>query len=280
MNYLYLLLALWLIPEEHFWVVNEPKNVYSKTLQRMLHRGDRITNKDSIRFSSSASVLVMAGPLGVMTRSATQESGKPQSKALGTWVAIKDAVLPMKVTGSMKARSGILTSRTEVGAFFERFGTYKEPLLILDTFQVPISTAILPDTAKQYFYLSYSLNGEVINKKIDMLWQNKSLFLTLNEQLFFVDGRYGGSDFIGPAQLHFFDSKSGSSTALSTFFIRYARIEELATDICQISQAMDVQVKNMSEIHQEQVFGYLRLFYGQFDELHFKVKYFPLIKCP
>ncbi|HLW30381.1 MAG TPA: hypothetical protein VKX29_05955 [Brumimicrobium sp.] len=151
---------------------------------------------------------------------------------------------------SISSRSGAIVNALDFNKHFE--GNY----LILNKIEVPVSAENFPQNEHNFFFVSFSYEGEKIMKRLPI---GDGVLILDQKQIFVVDGEEIPA-FNTPMHLYYRDAELKENKALSSFNAVFPNQELLKKEVDVI---IDEYKDATPEKQYEQVRGYIDEFYGK-----------------
>lgn len=148
---------------------------------------------------------------------------------------------------NISSRSGGLNNLIDLKNHFD--GNY----LVLERSELKISDESFPMNDKAFFFLSYSYNGETINKKLS---HDGDKLILSKEEIFKIDGKAIDVDELEKVELAYLSDKS--KTPINTFKLVSPNTETILPEIQIINEEISDDSKRVEEIT-----SYLNEYYGK-----------------
>ncbi len=196
----------------------------------------------------SGDFFVAGTPLNFETQ---QSRAAIVSKAKGRFVlspSSKGKVKLLPAANNVSSRAGALINLIDVKNHFS--GDY----LVIGKMELEIGEEAFPQNESNFFYLTYSHDGETIRKKLNA--SGNKLILNKDE-IFMIDGE---SIPVKKCEMTLFYREGKTSKTISTFSPVFPNLEELKTEVQII---IDEFTDKENEIKIDEITAYLNEFYGK-----------------
>lgn len=218
---------------------------------------DKIFDTTKITFSSRTdNMLVLHSTKGTLTIKPMQKDEEKSE----LYCYVKENILPVRKPSS--TRSPI---------FFDNTSDFKEyfslsPFLLLPNNTFYFNPNIFNISSNSFFYIRYTLNGELINKKLKSV-DNK--FIINKHELFTVDGESVDPLLAKDFKLYYFTKTDTeqNSELLSEIVFSLPDIEEFKGEVNLIKSLLTH--KNEVEVNEE-VLNFIYAKYGNYEEKELK----------
>jgi hypothetical protein len=159
---------------------------------------------------------------------------------------------------SISSRSGAIVNELDFNRHFE--GDY----LILNRVEIPVSPQNFPQNEKNFFFVSYELEGEKIMKRLSIGEGN----IVLDQKEIFTIDEKDITPFSTLMHLYYRDAGQKENKALASFHAVFPNQDLLRKEVAVI---LDEYKDATPESQYEQVKGYINEFYGKPFEPNLKM---------
>ncbi|MBN9382168.1 MAG: hypothetical protein J0H74_15475 [Chitinophagaceae bacterium] len=275
-----MMLFLWLFlmrQPDAYIVVYSRGEIHQQTVAgNRIVQGSRIRPDDRLFFMSADAYARVAGKEGTYQLANNHDSRKtPVTGELGQLV--REILIPTTISGDMRTRGGTITNWPEAESFFARFNDSARPMLLIDKRQITISSSLVPDTGRCFFYLSYRRDKDTINKRLPWTTTGKSLQIVFDRRLFEVDGRDMGTSQLPQTNISFYNGLRHESTRLANMWVRYVSFSFLQPELCLVRAALSGNPGGANP--DTMLLNYITVYYGQPDEDQFTHYWYPILNC-
>lgn len=254
-------------------IINKPQGVYLKRINGYVKQGQIIQKEDEFQFMNTRSTLKVKGKGKIYEISKdfnplnqTRNSDSPFVREVKSTFVVKNNLI------KAHSRGTDYTSIEQIIQNFEYKNDLNQPMFIIDSTLIEIDFINPKDFEKKYFYIKYSFNGEDIYKKIKYHQKEDKVYLNFTEELFYIDGKHSGLDFLSPVTFYYEDRYKNTTTNLAEFHILFKSFSDIKTELEQVGTIEENETERESAVVQ-----YIQTYYGKADWSAFSEKYYPLL---
>lgn len=284
MNWLLILSSLiFTHPDESYIVVHVQGIAYVNRAAGpdTLSRGERVMGNDTVRFANNRGLIRVSGIAGSFCVRADQQVFRTSITRSEFWVILKNALIPSRKEGEMRARNGYINNLVSGKSFFAQFSEENSSMLIMAKQKIELGDYFSRDTANRFFYYSFTQDGEVINKKIPLEKSNGKLFLVFDPRLFHVDGKPLAVDSLS-GTIGFYERANKKINELTTLHLQRVDLDSLKEELCLVAQGIEPGAgdgKTFPKELRQSLLDYTFSWYGVPDREYFLGAFLDQLKC-
>jgi len=257
-----------------YYVSHINGKVMSSKTRQALKIGDQLKLDDALIFNSDEDLVALISPQkGRYTL--RRKKSLNASRLPGILVKLSENLIPTNLTQTLAGR-GVINSKNDLKFFFKNLarkqGDTIPRLTLLDTLSFSLSKSAFKDLTKQFFFIRYTLNGEVINKKLSFdIAGNTSgeIALVIDKNLFLVDGKPIDQANTSALGLYYYDAVQKQSELISALKISSYPPEQLIQEVKVLKSNLNLlyaSSPNRVKIVEDIILDELSVYYGYLNQ--------------
>jgi hypothetical protein len=240
---------------EEYYIVQTKGDIIVNKSGQVLKKGDKVKAEEIIEFRpADAKAVVISSRKGTLILQKPQHPSKKDGELL---YMVKSSLLSS--SGTLGTRDGLISSIADLKNYLTR-----DNFIVLETAKISINTQAIPLSKDQYFFIRYSYQDQLINKKLE----HSAPYLLIDRNVLSVDGQKIPADSCQNFTIYYRNQVINESVAVTKFTLFFPDMDNLNAEAKLIIDVLHKGGK-INEYIVREVNNFIKEAYGRPSEEDF-----------